>query len=110
MRSTASRRTHVDARPAGDACVLGDARGHGQVERQRRILLVASLPCVLLAACGPLAMLTRPEGNGGWNAEHRARELERFAAAAVVDLEPRAATTGAAANRPAALNLRDALH
>ena len=29
--------------------------------------------------CGPVAMLTRPEGDGGWSAERRTRELEQRA-------------------------------
>jgi outer membrane protein TolC len=46
-------------------------------------------------------MLTRPEGDGGWSAERRTRELEGWADAAAVDLEP-APTTRAAPAEPGA--------
>jgi outer membrane protein TolC len=38
-----------------------------------------------LTACAPVRGLTRPEGNGGWSEERRARELERVASVAGVD-------------------------
>ncbi|HEV7730503.1 MAG TPA: TolC family protein [Candidatus Binatia bacterium] len=41
----------------------------------------------LLAACGPMAVMTRPEGNGGWTAEQRRDELAKRAASAGVDLD-----------------------
>lgn len=69
----------------------------------RRALAVA--PLVLCAACGPVAMLTKPEGDGGWSVERRTQELERRATAAAVALRPDAA-------RPAAtgpLTLEEAL-
>ena len=43
---------------------------------------------VLLTACGPARLLTRPEGNGGWSPERRQEELSARAAAAGVDLGP----------------------
>ena len=33
-----------------------------------------ALACLLLAGCHPVAMLTRPEGDGGWSAARRAAE------------------------------------
>jgi len=50
-------------------------------------------------------MLTRPEGDGGWSAEHRTQQLERWADAAAVDLQPAEGAkpgAGATAARPAA--------
>ncbi len=84
--------------------MAGDRDGRAIARRHLRTVVVAALPCLVLAACGPVAMLTRPEGDGGWSGERRTRELERFAAAAAVDLEPHAAPlpTGA-------LSLRDAV-
>jgi outer membrane protein TolC len=41
----------------------------------------------LLLACGPVAVLTRPDGDGGWSPERRHEELSRRAASAGVDLE-----------------------
>lgn len=66
-----------------------------------------ALACLLLAGCHPVAMLTRPEGDGGWSAARRAAELERRADAAAVALEPPAAT--AAGEAAAAFTLADAL-
>jgi outer membrane protein TolC len=42
----------------------------------------------LLAACGTVATLTRPEGDGGWSAAERTRMLADFAVRAGVDLDP----------------------
>src|SRR5687767_8740950 len=39
-----------------------------------------------LAGCGPVRVLTRPEGNGGWSDERRAAELATQADRARVDL------------------------
>ncbi len=69
-----------------------------------RILAVA--PLVALAACGPVAMLTRPEGAGGWTAERRAQELARRAEAAAVELAPEPMVDAPAG---APLTLADAL-
>jgi outer membrane protein TolC len=59
----------------------------------RRELLAALL---LVAGCGPLHVLTRPDGDGGWTAERRQTELAGRAEHARVDLEaaPVAADTG----------------
>ena len=46
---------------------------------ERPGLLVA---CVLLAACGMAARLTRPEGDGGWSAARRQEEIAQRADAA----------------------------
>lgn len=59
--------------------------------RWARLTRVA--PLVLLASCGTAAMLTRPEGDGGWSAERRARELERLARAADVEVSPQTGAT-----------------
>lgn len=56
--------------------------------RAERLLLPA-LGLTLLAACHPVAMLTRPDGDGGWSETRRRDELARSATAAAVDLEPR---------------------
>ena len=45
------------------------------------------LLAVALAGCGPARVLTRPEGDGGWNAERRQDELAARAAPARVDLD-----------------------
>jgi outer membrane protein len=50
-------------------------------ERWTALLLVA-----LVTGCGPLAGLTRPEGDGGWGDARREAELARRADAAAVDL------------------------
>jgi outer membrane protein TolC len=72
------------------------------------------LPLAWLTACGPVAMLTRPEGDGGWSAERRTRELDRSAQAAAVDLEAApvvGANAGSASGAAAArLTLASALH
>jgi outer membrane protein len=51
---------------------------------------------VLAAACGPVHMLTRPEGDGGWSPARRRAEIETRAAAAGVHLDatPPAAPAG----------------
>jgi outer membrane protein TolC len=46
----------------------------------------ALLLVVAVAGCGPLRVLTRPEGDGGWSGERRAAELATTAARARVDL------------------------
>lgn len=46
------------------------------------------LPLAFLAACGLGARLTRPDGDGGWSAERRARELQRLADRAGVAYAP----------------------
>ena len=67
-------------------------------DKARRWRRAAPLPFLLLAACGPVAMLTRPDGDGGWTTERRTRELERRASAAAVDLAPRPTTASASAD------------
>jgi outer membrane protein TolC len=49
------------------------------------LLLALSLA---LSACGVVATLTRPEGDGGWSPARRELELGRLAATAGVDLHP----------------------
>ena len=44
------------------------------------------LAVVLALGCGPMRILTRPEGDGGWSADRRATELSTRADAARVDL------------------------
>jgi outer membrane protein len=44
------------------------------------------LVCVCLLGCGPVRVLTRPEGNGGWSPERRAADLAERAEHARVDL------------------------
>ncbi len=79
-----------------------DLRAH------RRVLTV--LPLLMGVACGPAAMLTRPEGDGGWSAERRTRELERRATSAAVDLQSHASQGRPASAEPAtSLTLPDAL-
>jgi outer membrane protein TolC len=48
---------------------------------------LAAFLVLVTAACGPVRVLTRPEGNGGWSADRRADELATRAAAARVDLQ-----------------------
>ena len=57
---------------------------------------------VLLTACGPARLLTRPEGNGGWSPERRQEELSARAAAAGVDLGPSGAAAEPSATGPPA--------
>ncbi len=47
-------------------------------------LLVA---CLLACGCGPVQVLTRPDGNGGWTPERRREELADRARAAAVSLD-----------------------
>ncbi len=81
-------------------------------ERRRRALVALGLAC--LVGCGPVRMLTRPEGDGGWSSARRSEELGRRAEAAAVALEPRPVPRLPAAGQPAppaaALTLADALH
>jgi outer membrane protein TolC len=66
--------------------------------------VLVALPFVVLAACGPAAMLTRPDGDGGWTAARRLTELEARAAAGAVELEPvPTATARGAATAPLTL-------
>lgn len=54
-------------------------------------LALAGSTCATLTACvwlGGCAMLTRPEGDGGWTAAQREQRLAALARAAGVDLEP----------------------
>lgn len=53
-----------------------------------RAAVVLVLPlAVALAGCGPVAILTKPEGDGGWSAERRRSEMAARAAAAAVPLD-----------------------
>jgi outer membrane protein len=61
-----------------------------------------------LAGCGPVATLTRPEGDGGWSVERRHDELSGLAARAGVALEP-APSAAVPAPPSAPLTLHDAL-
>ncbi len=47
--------------------------------------LLLLLGGALLTACGTVASLTRPEGDGGWSPQRRSQELARLSAAAGVD-------------------------
>ncbi len=80
-------------------------RADGRTRATLRHAVVAT-PLLLVAACGPVAMLTRPEGDGGWTAERRTRELERRATGAAVAL---AAEAPAPRPSSAPLTLQDAL-
>ena len=72
--------------------------------------MAAALASLVVAGCGRVAMLTRPEGDGGWSGERRTHEIERLAAAAAVDLDPRGTAAAAVpAGAAGALTLRDAL-
>ena len=62
------------------------------------------LVCLCLLGCGPVRVLTRPEGNGGWSAERRAANLAERAEHARVDLSGDEATT---ANVATPLDLAD---
>ena len=57
---------------------------------------------VLLAACGPARLLTRPDGNGGWSPARRQEELAARAAAAGVDLGSSGGSREPSATGPAA--------
>ncbi len=59
-------------------------RPHALALRWARVARLA--PLALVAACSTAAMLTRPEGDGGWSAERRAREVEQLGHAAGVDV------------------------
>ena len=48
------------------------------------------LGLVLAMGCGPARVLTRPEGNGGWDPQRRRDELSARATAAAVALDPEA--------------------
>jgi outer membrane protein len=48
------------------------------------------LGLVLATGCGAARVLTRPEGNGGWDPQRRRDELEARATAAAVALDPEA--------------------
>jgi outer membrane protein len=52
--------------------------------RERHVLVGLLL---LVAGCGAVARVTRPEGDGGWGAERRQKEVATHAAAAGVALE-----------------------
>ena len=52
----------------------------------RRAAIWATI--VVLGGCGPVAMLTRPEGDGGWTPAEREQHLVRLAEASGVDLDP----------------------
>ncbi|MCW5890800.1 MAG: TolC family protein [bacterium] len=54
--------------------------------RRGELVLVASA-ALALAACGPVAVLTKPEGDGGWSVQRRQAELAARAAAAAVPLD-----------------------
>ena len=78
-----------------------------------RALLTVALAATSMQACAPVASFTRPEGDGGWSATRRERELADSAARAGVDL---GGTTRAAEPpdvappaTPAPLTLREAL-
>ena len=66
----------------------GGAAVRDELRSRRRWRTPLVVPLVLAAACGPVAMLTRPEGDGGWSTDRRAHELDRFATAAAVTLAP----------------------
>jgi outer membrane protein TolC len=53
----------------------------------RVVALVAAVVLAGVMGCGRARMLTRPEGDGGWSPERRARELETRASAAGVALD-----------------------
>ncbi|MCC6849070.1 MAG: TolC family protein [Deltaproteobacteria bacterium] len=61
-----------------------------------------------LGGCRPVAMLARPEGDGGWSEARRGAELERRADAAAVTLAPDGAAP-APAPRAAPLTLAEAV-
>jgi len=50
-------------------------------------MAVLSMLLALVGLTGCVSMLTRPEGDGGWSAEERERQLERLARASGVDLD-----------------------
>lgn len=68
---------------------------------------VAGVACLLAAACGPMRVLTRPAGTGGWSAERRHTELAARADAAIVDLDGADSHTDVDVTSP--LSLTDAL-
>jgi len=55
---------------------------------------LAALGLVVVTGCAPLAILTRPEGDGGWSAPERGARLAELAGRAGVDLEPATAQPG----------------
>lgn len=73
----------------------------------------AARPCLVLGlvlamGCGPARVLTRPEGNGGWDPQRRRDELSARATAAAVALDPEAPPPEPE-NIAAPLSLTDAL-
>ncbi len=53
-----------------------------------RAACLTAVGLVALAGCGTVAMLTRPEGDGGWPAAERDQRLAELAHRAGVDLDP----------------------
>ena len=85
------------------------ARRRTRIETRRK-LLVAAL-ALAATACGSLAELGRPEGDGGWSAARRTQEMRRLSAAARTDFGAAQRTTvrGSAAAEASPLDLRAAL-
>lgn len=77
----------------------------GDARAARRSLV---LGLVLTMGCGPARVLTRPEGNGGWDPQRRRDELAARATAAAVALDPEA-TPPEPETIAAPLSLTDAL-
>jgi outer membrane protein TolC len=58
--------------------------------RRRRHAALVILAGVAIAGCSTAAMLTRPEGDGGWTVPERDAQLAQLARRAGVDLDPAA--------------------
>lgn len=83
----------ADTAPHPGALPRASRPGRRRVPARAVGLAVASL--VALAGCGTVAMLTRPEGDGGWTATERAARLAEVARRAGVDLDPQPTLTPA---------------
>ncbi len=75
----------ADSATAAAAPMRGDA-GSARVMPYHSARL-AAVGLLLVAGCAPVAMLTRPEGDGGWTAAERASHLADLAVRAGVDLD-----------------------
>ena len=93
-------------------------RADGPALRRRglpvRVAGLAVAGLVAVAGCGTVAMLTRPEGDGGWTATTRDERLAQLARRAGVDLDPQPALSppptadGAAGGGTASIGRADA--
>lgn len=70
---------------------------------RRTDIALAAGAALLLASCGPVAVMTKPEGDGGWSAARRQEEMAARAAAAAVPLDGDARAEAAVGDGPLSL-------